>query len=261
MPAPLDPYGIAGIRVSGHFVYMCFRSRGTGFHMKRRTQVIYTCQGFARGCSRGGRTAPYNCRRKGRKKRVDRRERLGVPNDCSRSGPTPARTASGSCPASVGHTPRLRIGSLDRLTRTSTQGGVRAPGGLCPHSSPGSVASVPVQGPTWPPDPRLGGVGMPHRTSQRRTTLGRSAVGCVSGALAPPPPRGRRTVDPIGGWCALTPIRTQAWRPWSAARSRPHTGPGPSDRDTWSRLGGSSRRTPNVRPRHRVPASAGPHRP
>jgi len=154
--------------------------------------------------------------------------------------------------ASASHRPRPRIGSWVRVTCTSTRGGSYHPPGIVPSQPPGSGSPAPCEVLRDRPIP-LRRVPGPHRPSQRRSALGRSVVERVDGAISTDLPLGGGT-SRQSHWglvlADLHPHPGMATR--SAVRSRPDTGPGSSDRDTWSRFGGTSRHPPFVRHRGRV---------
>ena len=94
--------------------------------------------------------------------------------------------------------------------------------------------------------------GRPFWTEHRRLAFGLGAGGRVVEATPPDLPFGGVTTDPplreLG--CA-GPTRAQAWRPEPRTRLRPFPRLGTSDRDTWTRFGGTYRHDPNIRSQHR----------
>lgn len=192
----------------------------------------------------GGEWPPKTVDTQGRIKRDIRPECFGVPLAISRSGPTPTRLVIGVCLVSASHCPRPRIGSLDRMTSTSTRGGSSALRGLCPHSPPGPGPSVPVQGPSRPPDPRFGEERTPPWPLRRRSAFGRNVVGRVNGVLSTDLPLGGATLNPsrwelvVAGLHTHPGMATLVRRPASAGHRTGAFGHG-----TWNRLGGPSRRT------------------
>jgi hypothetical protein len=154
---------------------------------------------------------------------------------------------------SASHCTRPRIGSLDRVTCTSTRGGSYHPPGIVPSQPPGSGPPLPCRVLRDRPVPASAGIG--HRVGPRAAgpPSGVPSWDASVGRPRPISPSGEgRPNLPIGGWCLPAFIRTQAWRTRSYLRPRPVTGPGSSGPDTRSRFGGSCRHLPFVRPRQRV---------